>query len=232
MAGCCGDGIPTCERVFDRRVAAADLRQYRRRGAPWATRELVAGLATGLDLADATVLDVGAGVGAVYLELLERGAATAVDVDGSPSYLATAREEADRRGVADRVRHVLGDVTILAPTLEPADLVALDRVVCCYADVSALLASAAALARRRLGLVYPRDRWWIRAAAALANPFAFRGSGGYRMHIHRRARIAALLRDAGFSPLSGREGRVWRIETWGRNGPASASPGKEATAYP
>lgn len=216
MGGCCGEGIPSCERVFDRRAADRDLRRFRRKGAPWATRELIEELASGVDLADVTVLDVGAGVGAVHLGLLERGASSAVDVDGSGAYLATAREEAARRGLGDRVRHVLGDVTIVAPTIDDADLVALDRVVCCYGDVASLLTAASTLARRRLGLVYPRDRWWIRAGATLGNLVMFRRSTGYRMHVHRASTMAGLLRAAGFGPVAYRDGRVWRVETWER----------------
>ena len=44
-------------------------------------------------------------------------------------------------------------LTLVAPTLEPADLVALDRVVCRYGDMASLLTAASALARRRLALV-------------------------------------------------------------------------------
>jgi SAM-dependent methyltransferase len=220
MGGCCGEGIPACERVFDRETADRDARDFRRKGAPWSTRELIDELAAGLDLAGATVLDVGAGVGPVHLGLLARGAATAVDVDGSGAYVAVAREEAERAGLADRVRHVVGDLTIVAPTLAPADLVALDRVVCCYGDVVSLLTAAAALARTRVGLVYPRDRWWIRAGAALGNLVMFRRSSGYQMRIHRVAAMAALLEAAGFARLAGRDGRLWRVETWERVGPA------------
>ena len=170
MGGCCGEGIPACEQVFDERTAAADLRRLRRHGPPWATRALVDALAGDLPLAGTTVIDIGAGVGAVHLELLERGAGSAVDVDGSTAYVAAARSEAERRGLADRVSHVLSDATAAADGLEPADLVALDRVVCCYGDVGALMRAAASLARRRVGVVYPRATWWVGPGAALANP--------------------------------------------------------------
>ncbi len=219
MGGCCGEGIPSCERVFDRKTADRDASDFRRKGAPWSTRELIDELASEVDLAGTTVLDVGAGVGAVHLELLARGAARAVDVDGSGAYVAVAREEAERAGVADRVQHVVGDLTVVAPTLAVADLVALDRVVCCYGDVASLLTAAAALARARLGLVYPRDRWWIRAGAAVGNLVMFRRSSGYRMRVHRVAAMTALLEAAGFERAAGRDGRLWRVETWQRVGP-------------
>lgn len=216
MGGCCGEAIPSCEVVFDERTAADDLRALRTKGAPWATRELIAQVSAEIDASGLTVLDVGAGVGAVHLSLLERGAARAVDVDGSSAYLAAAREEAGRRGLGDRVEHVLGDLTAVGATLAPADLVTLDRVVCCYGDLDGLLATASALARRRLGLVYPKDTWWVRTGAAVANAVAFRRCAGYRMRIHRRELIEERLATAGFRRRSEREGRLWRVETWER----------------
>jgi len=216
MTGGCGGGIPSCEQVFDRRTAEADLRGLRKDGPPWATRALVEALADGLDLAGTTVVDIGAGIGAVHLALLERGADHAVDVDGSTAYVDLAREEAARRGLTERVRHVLGDVTERGPEVEPADLVALDRVVCCYGDLGALLRTATSLANVRLGLVYPRDDWWVRAVITAANPVMFRRSGGYRMRIHRAREIGGRLQDAGFRRRSLRAGRIWRVECWER----------------
>ena len=222
MSGCCGGGIPSFERVFDRRAADDDLRRLRKHGPPWSTRTLVDGLAAGMDLAGTSVIDIGAGVGAVHLGLLERGARSATDVEGSSAYLDAARVEAVRRGLDERVRHVLGDATVVGPELEPADIVALDRVVCCYGDLAALLSAASSLARRRIGLVYPRDAWWARAGVAISNPIMFRGTAGYRVHIHRVAAVAGLLRDAGFEPLGLRVARIWRVETWERVTAASA----------
>ncbi len=65
-------------------------------------------------MTDATVLDIGAGVGMIHVSLLEAGAARAVDVDASRQYLDVAREEAERRGLAERVDYRYGDVVALA----------------------------------------------------------------------------------------------------------------------
>ena len=100
MSSCCGDGIPSCEAVFDERAAQDDLRRYRKDGPAWATGMLIDALARGVDLEDASVIDIGAGIGVVHLELLQRGAARATDIDGSSAYVAVARA----RGRAARPR--------------------------------------------------------------------------------------------------------------------------------
>jgi magnesium-protoporphyrin O-methyltransferase len=221
VSSCCGGGIPSCEHVFDERTADDDLRRYRTSGPSWATRALIDELADGLEVTDLSVVDIGAGVGAVHIGLLERGARTAVDIDGSSAYLAAARDEANRRGLDDRTTHILGDATRVAGDVEPADLVALDRVVCCYADAPALLGAAATLATRRLGFVYPRDTWWVRIGVTIANPILFRRSAGYRMRVHRPSVFVEVLRSAGFRRRRIRDGRVWRVEIWERAAPAA-----------
>jgi magnesium-protoporphyrin O-methyltransferase len=163
-----------------------------------------------------SVLDIGAGVGAVHLALLKSGAASAVDVDGSPAYVAVAREEASRQGVADRVEYAIGDFVELAASIEPADLVVLDRVVCCYPDMQALIRLSAARARRRYGLVYPRDARWIRAASGALNLFMRLTRQRTRSWVHRTADVDAIVRDAGFRPRFERSGIFWQAVVYER----------------
>ena len=162
------------------------------------------------------MLDIGAGVGAVHLELLKAGSSAAIDVDGSPAYVAVAREEAERQGVADRVVYEGGDFVELAPTIAAADLVALDRVVCCYPDMRALISLSAARARRRDGLVYPRDSWWIRAVSRLANGVLTVLRGRLWFWVHRTADVEAVIADAGLRPSYRRNGLFWQVVVFER----------------
>jgi magnesium-protoporphyrin O-methyltransferase len=163
-----------------------------------------------------SVLDIGAGVGAVHLALLEAGASAAVDVDGSPAYIAVAREEAARQNVDERVTYATGDFVELAPTIAPADIVALDRVVCCYPDMGALVAFSAARARRRYGLVYPRDTWWIRAAEVVFNGTLRLFRQRLRMWVHRTRDVEAVIADAGLRPVHRRNGIFWQVVVFER----------------
>jgi magnesium-protoporphyrin O-methyltransferase len=188
--------------------AERDLRDYRRDGPDRTTRWLLDGLrgGDGGSVDGLTVLDIGAGVGVVHLELLASGAASAVDVDGSPAYVAVARREADRTGVGERVTYLTGDFVELAPSLAPADLVALDRVVCCYPDMQALVRLSAARALRRYGLVYPRD---------------FNGMNRllrrrFRFHAHRTADVEATVAAAGLERVDLRRTLFWQVAVFER----------------
>ena len=214
----CGPGCACAVgNEFGERMARRDLDAFRRRGPDRTTRWLIEGLTAGeRDLAGRTVLDIGAGIGAVHLELLRAGAPAAVDVDGSPAYVAAAREEALRQGVADRVTHLAGDFVELAPTVEPADLVALDRVVCCYPDMRELVGLSVARARLRYGLVYPRDPGWIRLFGGLCNGASRLMRRRIRTWVHRTADVDALVRAAGFTPVFRRSTLLWQVVVYER----------------
>src|SRR6476646_10047123 len=143
---CCGPEDTDYDRQCDARHAAQHLRDYQHDGPRGLTRALIDGLAAD-GLEGRTVLDIGGGVGAVHHELLRSGAVAADDVDASRAYISAAREEAERQGHAERVTYVTGDFVALADEIEPADLVALDRVICCYEDMAALVNRSSALAR-------------------------------------------------------------------------------------
>ena len=162
-AHCCA-----IQSQFDRRIAQRDLDNYRRRGPSKSTQQLLA-FTRQADITSMTVLDVGGGVGVIAHELLAAGAASATVVDASAAYLAAAQEESERRHWGERFRSLQGDFVALAHDIRSAELVTLDKVVCCYPDMDRLLSAAAECSRRHLAIVYPRDNWWMHVAAKLEN---------------------------------------------------------------
>jgi len=204
------------EGLFDAREAEHDLNLWQRTGLPAPTRELVDVLRrSGIE--GATVLDIGAGVGMVHLELLESGAARAIDVDASSAYLSAARGEAERRGVLDRVEYRHGDVVGMAGTLPPTDLVALDRVICCYPDLAALLRATVAVNPRLIGLVHPSDAWWVRAPIALFNAAGRLLRRHHFFYVHRRANLDRLLRGSGYREHHRGGRRFWKVTVYARS---------------
>jgi SAM-dependent methyltransferase len=212
---CCSPGDSPFDRQFDARHAAGQLRDYRKNGPRGLTRALIEALeAGGVD--GQTVLDIGGGVGAVHHELLRAGAAAAVDVDASHAYVATAREEAERQGHADRVRYIDGDFVGLADEIEPADLVALDRVICCYGDMAGLVGRSATLARRRYGVVYPRDTWLGRVGIAVINAKFRLTRSAFRSYIHDTADVDAIVAAHGLVKTLHRTTLIWQLVLYER----------------
>jgi magnesium-protoporphyrin O-methyltransferase len=212
---CCDEDLALIG--YDGAEAAENLAELHARGPRPTTRELIdAIVAGGVD--GATVLDVGAGVGAVHLSLLEAGAARAVDVDASRQYLDTARGEAERRGLADRVTYRYGDLVELADDLPPIDVVTLDAVICCYPYLPNLMAAVAAVGPRLIGLTYPRDTWWMRMFMALYNFVHSVKRSPARYFAHRHRRLRALMARAGYVEVHDGGIAVWRVVLYARRG--------------
>jgi hypothetical protein len=213
MTSCCCQGV---NQMFGERTARHDLRRYRRRGPSKPTRILLEAIRReGIE--DATVLDIGGGIGAVQHELLEAGAGRATSVEASAAYLRAAREEAERRGHAGRIDDRAGDFVALAGEIEPADVVTLDRVICCYPDVASLVGRSADRARRLYGLVYPRDRWWVGLMIGATNLIMRLSRRAFRAHVHPTAAVDAAVRAHGLTPrLARRAGLVWQVALYAR----------------
>jgi magnesium-protoporphyrin O-methyltransferase len=163
-----------------------------------------------------TVLDIGGGIGIVDQELLRAGAGQAVLVDGSAASLEVAREEARRLDLLDRIEFVEGDFVRRADGIAPADIVTLDRVVCCYPDADRLVDLSAARARTVYGLVLPRDRRLTRLGARLENLwFRLRGRA-YRAFVHPTARVDELAAAHGLHPRTERHTTFWRVVVYDR----------------
>jgi SAM-dependent methyltransferase len=215
---CSGEG-----NVFNERTAEDDLRAYLRDGPDRATRDLIEAISAE-GVSEATLLDIGGGVGAIQLELLAVGAASADSVEISPAYLAVARRVAERRGLADRIVQRQGDFVELASIVPPADVVTLARVVCCYPVMPVLLGRSAEHARRMLGLVYPRDAWWTRIGARLANVWFRLTRDALRIHVHSEREMDRLVRAAGFERRVLRRRAFWQVALYVRPDGAMPQP--------
>lgn len=211
---CCSH-CEDAEDLFNARAARRDLRRYRNRGASATTRLLLEALvAQSGD--DETVLDIGGGVGAISHELIEAGFSHAVQVDASSAYLAAAEQEASRLGHRSRTAYFHGDFVALAATVDPADVVTLDRVVCCYPDMELLVIASVDKARHLYGLVLPRERLITRAGVASSNLFFRLRRSSFRTFLHSIDRVDALLRHSGFRRTYTAETLLWQVLTYAR----------------
>jgi magnesium-protoporphyrin O-methyltransferase len=215
----CGcDGFAS---IFDAAQAERDRERYRRAGPDRTTRILLDKIRPYAGRGS-TLLDVGGGIGVIDHELLRGGLGHAVLVDASPAYLAVARQLARETNGLDRIDLVQGDFVRLAPEVDAADVVTLDRVVCCYPDVDRLIGSAADRTRAVLGLVLPRDRWLIRLGLRIQNLwFRLRGKA-YRAYAHPNRRVDELSAAAGLRPRAEGGTFWWRVVIYDRGAEAQS----------
>jgi 2-polyprenyl-3-methyl-5-hydroxy-6-metoxy-1,4-benzoquinol methylase len=196
--------------TFSAKEADADLERFRKEGPTPTTRALLEAIVAE-GVAGATLLDIGAGIGAIQLELLAAGAASAQSVDATEAYVEIARIEAERRGYGDRTRGQLGDFVELAKDIAPADIVTLDKVVCCYADMPSLIRQVAEHAGRAVGMVYPREIWWNRIASRAFATLGWLTRDTTRWHVHRTSDIDSIMRDAGLTRREVRRDKIWQV---------------------
>ena len=212
MTSCQCQGI---EDLFNDKTARRDLKHYHRKGALGLTRDLI----TFLDeqgVEGRSLLDIGGGIGAIQHELAERGAANVTNVDASSSYLAACRDEAAQRGYAERASYRHGDFTVLADDVEAADIVTLDRVLCCYDDVDALVSKSAAKARIWYAVIYPRTDWWMQRFKPIPNLVAWIMRSSFRLFLHPTEDVDGLIRAAGFHIIHQEKRNIWQLAIYGR----------------
>lgn len=210
MSRCCA----ALEAHFHRDRVARELSSYRSEGAEPTTRALIEALER--EGAAGTLLDIGGGLGAIPAALLRDGVTSAVNVELSPSYLEASRTLAEEGGYADRIEHWLGDFVALAEEIEPADVVTLDRVICCYPEMDPLVELSATKALGVYGMVVPRTRWLMRAGIALKNLGRCLRGRAFRLYAHPIERIEEILLAGGLRPRSRTRTFAWEVRVYGR----------------
>jgi 2-polyprenyl-3-methyl-5-hydroxy-6-metoxy-1,4-benzoquinol methylase len=209
MAGCCDPN--GYDDVFGERFARRSARRYRRRGLDATATRMVELLAAD-GVAGATVLEIGGGVGEIGLELLRRGAESVTSVELSSAYDQDAHRLAQEVGLGERVQRRVLDVALSPDEVDPADLVVLHRVVCCYPDHERLLGAAAGRCRGRLAFSHPPRNLVSRGILAVENGVhALRGRQ-FRAFAHPPQAMLQVLTRRGLRPVVRQEGRLWQVE--------------------
>lgn len=206
---CCSQ-CESIETLFNDSVAQNELKRYLKKGPSRPTRILLDTLyAQGVQ--GLTLLDIGGGVGAIQHELARSGVSKITNVDASSAYLNAARQQAERQGYAGQAQFLHGNFVELADSVEAADIVTLDRVVCCYPDMPTLVSASAAKASKYYGLVFPCDRWWIKALGAVMNAIQWLRRDPFRFFVHPTQKVQMLATQHGLKPLLHRKRLFWQV---------------------
>ncbi|HEX9977960.1 MAG TPA: class I SAM-dependent methyltransferase [Acidimicrobiia bacterium] len=201
--------------VFDERDARRNAANFRRKGLGSTAAEMVRALAE-RGLAGTTVLEVGAGSGSAQVALLEAGAARGVAFDLSPASEAVAAELLAERGLAGRVEWHTADFVAVGPAVAAADIVFLNKVVCCYPDMPALIDAAVGHARRFVAVALPRRRLFVRAGIRLINGFLRLRRTTFRVFSHDPGEVARRVEAEGLGEVASGTTAFWEWHLWER----------------
>lgn len=207
-----GLGSERYEAVFDERFAQRVARQYTKHGLTKPERHIVDFLVDEIGVGGARILEIGGGVGELQLALLDRGAASTVNLELSSAYEQTARRLATEAGMADRVTRRVGvDLAERPDAVDSADIVVLHRVVCCYPDAERLLSAAADRARRALVFSHPPRTLVSRAGVVSVNLMMWLARRSYRGFIHSPDAMVDVLARHGLQARYRHRDRGWCI---------------------
>jgi len=208
MGECCGpEGY---DDTFDDRFARRMARRYRRRGLSRPEQALV-GFLTERGIEGASVLEIGGGMGEVHVALLQQGAARATNLEISQNYEAQAAQLLESSGVADRVQRRFLDIAQTPDEVEPADIVVLHRVVCCYPDYERLLGAAGSKARQLLVFSHPPPNLFSRAVIGFDNTLRRLRGNDFRAFVHPPDAMLSVLAGAGLRPTYRWRGVGWAV---------------------
>ncbi len=214
MSCCASDQCPGTNRFFSR-WSRSYARRFRRKGLEKVQKYLLEGIQK--DSVDSKeILDIGCGVGALHLTLLEGGASRAVGIDLAEGMLKQARAIAEEKGFQERTTYVHGDFVREAETLPDADITLLDKVVCCYEDLGSLINHSTRKTRRIYGLIHPRNallpRWMFKVQIFFSRLIRMQ----FRPYWHDWQQMNEMIIARGFRPRYERNSIMWNVAVFER----------------
>ena len=203
------------KRLFDDKMARRELKRYKKKGPSKSTRKLLDFIIReGVE--GRTLMDIGGGIGAIQHELYKAGIVSSVDIDASSAYLNAAKKESELYGNLEHSQFLEGDFTdeFLCP--EPADIVTLDRVICCYDEMEKLVEKSSSLAKKIYAVVYPREVWYVILGLYFTKFAMFVIRHPYRMYVHSSEKVDSIIRGNGFTMKYNDRTILWRVDVYGK----------------
>ena len=188
--GCCQcQGI---ENMFDKKAAKRALKRYLKKG-PSKTTEMLLKAIHKTEVKGLDFLDIGGGIGAIQYDLIKAGASSGTSIEASPAYIDLVKEEVHKNNLAEIIDFKHGDFTAIASDVDSADIVTLDKVICCYDDMSELVRLSSKLSLKIYAVIYPRDAWWTKLALLFINFYPIIMGSPFRVFIHPTKKVEEII---------------------------------------
>ena len=213
MSNCCGH-INDGGRFFSR-FARLSCCCYNLKGLS-KSQQMIANTLIKIGVEGKMILDIGCGVGYLHQSLLQAGAASATGVDLASKMIEQAQALSKKNAYSTVTTYIQGDFVQQAAMIEPADILLLDKVVCCYPDIQSLMEAALAKTGQYMALTYPRDRTLVRLFVWL-EAFLLKLTGSaFRSYVHSPDAIELMITHACFNKRMEQIDSGWITQLWER----------------
>lgn len=212
MSCCQCQGI---EKEFNNKYATKNFKSYNKKGPFKLTKKLISAIEE-IGVKGKTLLDIGAGVGAIQLELFKSGLKQSTDVDASSAFLDKAKQLAEINGLEKSIEFLHGDFSDLEDKIKEADIVTLDKVICCYDDMESLVKLSAAKAKSLYGVIYPRDNWLAKLSFSFSNIYLWITRSPMRVFVHNNVTVNSIITESGLKLKEHFTGYIWQVSLYSK----------------
>ncbi|HLG35424.1 MAG TPA: methyltransferase domain-containing protein [Bacteroidia bacterium] len=217
---CCGAEEQQAKDNFFSARAKRYSKRFRKKGLSKEQQHLVSGIVETASREKksepGTVLEIGCGIAGLLITLLRQGAVHATGIDASQGMIERAKENAAGSGLNEKMEFFHGDFVAIENSISPAEVVILDRVLCCDGNPEMLIRQSASKATRVYAVSFPRDflpvRLFVKTGIAIAKFFPFRFTPFY----HEPALLCRWIEEQGFAAHFSRHTFLWQVLVYRR----------------
>ena len=196
--------------TFDDQLAKQELGDYLKSGLKKSSLPFMKVLEA-LPLDNKSVLDIGGGIGALTFELFKKNILKVSHVDLSEPYVKTFRSEVDRRSLTEKVQSYHGDFLDFVNDIETADLVSLDKVICCYPDFDNLVRQSIKKSNVWYAYSIPRTNLTTRIYFFIDKIMNKLKGKNLSVFFHSKDAIERIVIESGFTKLTEKLDGYWRV---------------------
>lgn len=128
--------------------------------------------------------------------------------------IVEATDWAKQRGISEKTQYIEGDFIDIANTIEPADIIIMDKVVCCYPDANSLIHRSLEKCIESFTLTYPRKTWYTRLGVQTSAFLMKLLGSNFRPYVHDPALIEKWITEQGFKKTLQNQTFIWLTQIY------------------